>query len=185
MKQDFDFTEFIERYLQDEMYPEEKNWFEKEIEGNLELKQEIDLRRKVDSVLEDKELIELKAQLEQIHKEIYEVTENGKSTIRQIYRRVYLTAGALAIFSMAFTFYMTNRNFSNDKLLDLYYQPAKVSMSYRTADVAKNKLNEAIVLYNNTMYAAGKNITGINTFKKIYENKKGMYIKTNNKRMYL
>lgn len=148
MKQEIDYTEFIERYIQGEMSPEEHNWFEKEIEGNLSLKDEINLRKQVDSVLSDKDLIDLKMQLDQIHQEIFEVTEKGKGAIRKIYRRVYLTASALAVFAIAFSVYMANRNFTGDKLVELYYQPAQTTMSFRSADPSQDILSRAMDLYN-------------------------------------
>lgn len=152
MKQEIDYTEFIERYIQGEMSPEEHNWFEKEIEGNLSLKDEINLRKQVESVLSDKEMINLKMQLDQIHQEIYEVTEKSKGAIRKIYRRVYVTASALAIFAIAFTVYMANRNFSNDKLVEMYYQPAQTTMNFRSADPSKDVLTAAMEHYNSKEY---------------------------------
>jgi tetratricopeptide (TPR) repeat protein len=153
MKQDFDYSRFIERFLQGDMTPDEKIWFEKEIEGNSALKNEIDFRRQVDSVLSDKDLIELKAQLDQIHQEIYEVTERGKGTIRKIYQRVYFAAGSLVIFALLFTMYLSNRNLSNDRLLELYYQPAKVSMNFRASAPGQDKLAQAMQLYQGKQYA--------------------------------
>jgi tetratricopeptide (TPR) repeat protein len=153
MKQDFDYSRFIERFLQGDMTPDEKIWFEKEIEGNSALKNEIDFRRQVDSVLSDKDMIELKAQLDQIHQEIYEVTEKGKGTIRKIYQRVYFAAGSLVIFALLLTMYLSNRNLSNDKLVELYYQPAKVSMNFRAGAPGQDKLAQAMQLYENKQYA--------------------------------
>lgn len=152
MKQEINYTEFIERYIQGEMNPEEKNWFEKEIEGNLLLKDEINLRKQVNSVLSDKDILDLKMQLDKIHQEIFEVTEKGKGAIRQIYRRVYITASALAIFAIAFTVYMSNRNFSNDKLVELYYQPAQTTMNFRSSEPSNEALTEAMNVYNSKNY---------------------------------
>jgi tetratricopeptide (TPR) repeat protein len=152
MKQDFDYSRFIERFLKGEMSPEEKKWFEKEIEGNLALKNEIDFRRQVDTVLSDKEMIELKAQLDQIHQEIYEVTERGKGTIRKIYQRVYVAAGSLVIIAFLLTMFLTNRNYSNEKLIDLYYSPAKVSVNFRTSAPDQDKLAQAMKLYENKQF---------------------------------
>ncbi len=153
MKQDFDFSRFIERFLKGEMNPEEKKWFEKEIEGNLSLRNEIELRRQVDSVLSDKEMIELKAQLDQIHQEIYEVTEKGKGTIRKIYQRVYYATGSLVIFALILTMYLTNRDFSNEKLIDLYYNPTKISINFRAGSPGEDLLAQAMKLYENKQYA--------------------------------
>jgi len=152
MKQDFDYSRFIERFLKDEMSLEERNWFEKEIEGNHALKNEIEFRRQVESVLSDKDMIELKAQLDQIHQEIYEVTEKGKGTIRKIYQRVYVAAGSLVIFALLLAVFITNRNYSNEKLIDLYYQPAKVSVNFRAGIPGQDKLAKAMQLYESKQF---------------------------------
>ena len=46
-----DFSYFIERYISDEMKPEEKAWFEKELEGDSALRKEVELRRKTEEIL--------------------------------------------------------------------------------------------------------------------------------------
>lgn len=147
MKQDLNYSKFIERYLQGEMDPEELKWFEKEIEGNIHLNEEIDLRKKVDMVLSDRDLIDLKLQLEQIHLEISEVTEKGKGAIRKIYRRVYYTAGALALLVIGLSLYMYNRDFSNSKILQEYYLPATASANFRSSGADNLELVKAMELY--------------------------------------
>ncbi len=152
MKQDLEYTVFIERFLRGEMSPEELNWFEKEIEGNQQLRNEIELHKKIDLVLSDKELIELKNQLDLIHQEIEEVTENGHGAIRKIYRRVYYSAAALVVGVLIFTLYLTNRNFTTQKLLDRFYEPDVASVTFRGTDSNKDLLAKAMDLYNNKEY---------------------------------
>ena len=41
-----DFSHFIEKYIAGEMGEDERNWFEKELEGNDNLRNEVDLRKK-------------------------------------------------------------------------------------------------------------------------------------------
>ena len=152
MRQDLDYNDFIERYLQGEMTPEEKMWFEKEIEGNMALYEEVKLRRQVDLVLSDKELVELKAQLEQIHMEIHEVTEKGRGAIRKIYHRVYYAAGALVMLIIGFSFYMYNRDFSNNKIIEAYYQPASANTTFRSGSAENDQLAKAMDYYKNHEY---------------------------------
>lgn len=152
MKQDFDYNEYIERYLHEEMSPEEKVWFEKELEGNLSLKSEVNIRKQVDLVLADKDLIDLKIQLNQIHKEIYEATEQSRTIVRRIYKKVLVGTVAIAVLSISFVYYLSNRNYSNEKLVEVYYQPAQTSINFRSADPEKGILTEAMSLYNNKEY---------------------------------
>jgi tetratricopeptide (TPR) repeat protein len=152
MKQDLEYTVFIERYLRGEMIPDELNWFEKEIEGNQQLRNDIKLHKKIDAVLSDSELIELKNQLELIHQEIEKVTENGQGAIRKIYKRVYYSSAALVVGVFIFTMYLTNRNFTTQKLIDRFYEPEVASVTLRGTDTNKDLLAKAMTFYNHKEY---------------------------------
>jgi tetratricopeptide (TPR) repeat protein len=147
MRQDINYSEYIERYLQGEMGPDEKLWFEKEIEGDIKIQDEIKLRKQINFVLSDRDLIDLKSQLEQIHLEIDEVTEKGRLAIRKIYRRVYYTTGALFMLAIGLTLYIYNRDFTNSKILDEYYQPASASANFRSSGSFQDQLTKAMDLY--------------------------------------
>jgi tetratricopeptide (TPR) repeat protein len=154
MKQDLEYTIYIERYLRGEMTPEELRWFKKELDGNTALSNEIELHRKVDAVLSNGEMIELKKQLDQMHKEIEKVAESGKGAIRKMYQRVYYAASALAVGIILFTLFFANRNFSNNKLLEEYYQPDMASITYRSGDKSDMLLQDAMTLYTQKDYAS-------------------------------
>ena len=50
-----DFSYFIERYNAGEMSEAEKQWFQKELEGNENLRKEVYLRKNTDKVLKNQE----------------------------------------------------------------------------------------------------------------------------------
>lgn len=162
MKQDLEYTIYIERYLRGEMNPEELRWFEKELDGNTALSNEIELHRKVDAVLSNGEMIELKKQLDLIHKEIEEVAQSGQGAIRKIYQRVYYTASVLAVGIILFTLFFATRNFSNHKLVEEYYQPDVASITYRSGDQSDMLLQDAMTFYSQKDYASA-----IKLFEKI------------------
>lgn len=58
-----EFTRFIERYLEEKMQPSEKRWFEKELEGNLWLRNELELRRKAETIASNFDAIQLRKKL--------------------------------------------------------------------------------------------------------------------------
>lgn len=60
-----EFTRFIERYLESKMQPAEKHWFEKELNGNIWLRKELDLRRKTDSFVKNSDSMEFRRKLMQ------------------------------------------------------------------------------------------------------------------------
>jgi TolA-binding protein len=152
MRQDLNYSEYIERYLQGEMASDEKLWFEKEIEGDIYLQDEIKLRKQVNMVLSDRDLIDLKSQLEQIHFEINEVTEKGRIAIRKIYRRAYYTAGALVLLILGFTLHFYAGNYSNSRILDNYYSPVAATANFRSASSGKDQLTKAMELYKEKQY---------------------------------
>ena len=56
----FDLSDFIERYNADEMSDSQKVWFEKELEGNQKLQNEVNLRKRTDEILENQNIISLR-----------------------------------------------------------------------------------------------------------------------------
>lgn len=69
--ENIEFTRFIERYLDNKMQSSEKRWFEKEMEGNLWLRKELELRRKANEIASNFDAVNLRARLqkaEQVHR---------------------------------------------------------------------------------------------------------------------
>ena len=56
-------TRFIERYLDSNMQPSEFKWFEKELDGNLWLQEELDLRRKTNEYAGNSDAIDFRQKL--------------------------------------------------------------------------------------------------------------------------
>ena len=172
MKQDLEYTVFIDRYLKGEMSPEELNWFEKELEGNQALRNEIELHKKVDAVLSNGEMIDLKNQLDLIHQEIEEAAEHSQSAIQYIYRKVYYSATALVVAVLMFTLYITNRDFTSDKLIEKFYEPEHASLTLRGEIDGENMLLNAMDFYNNKQY--GEAIALFETLLEEKEKKMGL-----------
>src|ERR1035437_3840800 len=55
-----DFSYFIERYNAGEMSEAEKQWFQKELEGNDKLRNEVHLRKRTDEILKNQNVISLR-----------------------------------------------------------------------------------------------------------------------------
>ena len=66
MKNDLNYAEFIERYLDGEMGKDEQIWFENELDANPELQKELELRRNINCAIQEKEVMQLRSQLEEI-----------------------------------------------------------------------------------------------------------------------
>jgi tetratricopeptide (TPR) repeat protein len=140
------------------MPPDERAWFEKEIEGNPSLQVEIDFHRKVDVVLADRDTIELKAQLDNIHKEIDRTAKKGHGMIKTFYRKAYAAAGVLTAVVVFVSLYLSNYNFSSNELLGIYYQPPESTVSFRAAHDPTDKLSTAMGYYEEQEYAKAINL---------------------------
>ena len=83
-----DFSHFIEKYLAAEMGEDEKKWFEKELEGNSNLRSEVNLRRKTDLVLKDQNVMSLRNKLSTIEKKRREATIKESKTRKPVIYKI-------------------------------------------------------------------------------------------------
>jgi tetratricopeptide (TPR) repeat protein len=190
MTHEIDYTEFIDRYLLNEMSSEEKAWFEKELKGNPSLQIEIDFHRKVDAVLSDQESLDLHSQLETIHHEIYETTKRGDGIINIMHHRAYSSAGAIVTVALVLFVYFFTSNYSNDKLIVKYYEPAETSINFRSTETGDDIILKAMALYEEQDYinaialferilADDKSALGINLYSGISHMEVHEYEKAN------
>jgi hypothetical protein len=63
-----DFSYFIERHIAGEMSDAEKQWFLKELDGNEKLRNEVNLRKRTDEILNNQNIMSLRSKLSEIEK---------------------------------------------------------------------------------------------------------------------
>jgi hypothetical protein len=85
-----DFSYFIERYNTGEMSDLEKQWFLKELDENVELRNEVKLRKLTDKVLEKQNIITLRTKLSAI-----EERRKAKIYVRKTVKPVYMKFAAV------------------------------------------------------------------------------------------
>jgi TolA-binding protein len=148
-----DFSYFIERYNSGEMDSLEKKWFQKELEGNSTLMEEVKLRKRVDDALVKHDLIDLRnklAKLEKSRKEQVTTGDGKKGTAIRF-------AAAIAVLMILGTLlYMTfNRSANPDRLFQANYDHYVYSGTSRTS-ASNNDMSfkSALDLYNNENYQA-------------------------------
>jgi tetratricopeptide (TPR) repeat protein len=131
-----DFSYFIERYNAGEMSDAEKLWFDKELEGNDQLQEEVNLRKRTDVILNNKDIISLRNKLSGIEKMRTESNHVRKSK-RPVYVKssiilavIVLTVG-LAIFP--------GKNLNNDEILSRYYKEYTPTAGQRSIETVKNE----------------------------------------------
>jgi tetratricopeptide (TPR) repeat protein len=130
-----DFSYFIERYNAGEMDEAEKQWFRKELKGNEKLRKEVELRSKTDSVLKNRDLMNLRNKLNAIEKQRKEPIPVRKSTRTVNIKYAAAIAGFILIGSIAL---LSNRKLSNDEILDRYYKPYETVTASRSGELVRN-----------------------------------------------
>jgi tetratricopeptide (TPR) repeat protein len=146
----FEFSYFIERYNAGEMSESEKNWFEKELEGNEELKNEVRLRKLTDEVLEKQDIISLRAKLSSIEKRREAERLDIKRLRPVFYKIAAAIAGLLVIGSLVIN---NGRNLSSDEIINLYYKVYEIPTQARSGESsASADFTHALEYYNSQQY---------------------------------
>lgn len=151
MKNQLDYSEFIERYLDSEMSGHELIWFEKELDSNEWLQSELNLRKKVNNAITEDRFMQLRNEIEEAHAQYH----NAEKHLPNKQKRVFAAASVVASFFLAL-FLILNLsvwNVSNNKLFDKYFEPYQANMTFRSADSELNSsLLTAMQLYENKRY---------------------------------
>jgi tetratricopeptide (TPR) repeat protein len=138
-----DFSYFIERYIAGEMDEAERQWFLKELDGNSELKHEVELRRNTDKVLLNQDVMNLRKKLIEIeHKKV------ASSTIAKRGRIKYAAAVAIFVIAGGITLFSTRGKLSNDEIMDRYYKSYEATVSTRSVnEISNTDFNLALEYY--------------------------------------
>jgi hypothetical protein len=145
---DLDYGKYIDRYLDGVMAPDEKKWFELELEGNQELQSDLQLFGKINLTLADKETLELSEQLNAIHEELYEDKKVYKINVKSIAST--LSIAAVLVLGLIL---IKNQFYSSDYLVEKYYQPLDANLNYRSAtSEVSDELKQAMHYYENKDY---------------------------------
>ena len=145
-----DFSYFIERYISNEMGVDEKKWFEKELDGNPALENELVLRRKTDSIIKNNDIMDLRAKLKSIEKSRESVKTVHKPARPKLAKYAATVGGVLIISSILL---ISNRDLNKEALYNRYYSPYEsVSATRSLTPIASSLYTEAINYYNNEDY---------------------------------
>jgi tetratricopeptide (TPR) repeat protein len=147
-----DFSHFIERYLAGEMGDDERKWFDKELEGNENLRSEVNLRNKTDQVLKDHTTISLRNKLSAIEKQRREADIIVKQAGKPVYSRyAAIITGLLVIGSLLL---LTGKKTGKDEIVSQYYKTYDPPASQRSGPSLQNAdFTLALEFYNTNDYA--------------------------------
>ena len=147
-----DFSHFIERYLAGEMGEDEREWFEKELDGNKNLRSEVNLRKKTDFILKDQNVISLRNKLSNIEKKRGKADKIVRKASKPAYARYAAIITLLAVIGSVMLF--TGRNTSGDEVISRFYKTYEPPASQRSGQVAENAdFILALEFYNTNDYA--------------------------------
>ncbi|MBN1598240.1 MAG: tetratricopeptide repeat protein [Bacteroidales bacterium] len=165
MKQDINYSRYVDRYLENVMSKEELIWFEKELEGNSDLKAEVELQRTLHLAIADTETLELQEQLDDIYIANYQPWKKALNIHAGKKKRTFFTAGIAAsvAISVVLVLNVFKSNVTAGDLVNQYYKPAEISMSFRAkGEENDNNIRQAMIYYENKNY-----IEAIALFEKI------------------
>jgi tetratricopeptide (TPR) repeat protein len=161
-----DFSYFIERYIANEMSDSEKLWFEKELDGNSELREEVNLRKRTDEILKNQDVISLRNKLSSIENQ----RKLKDKSLSNPYRIRYIRyAAVISVFVIigSITLLFTGRSLNSETIMERYYKVYEPPTSQRSVSSGSNsEFNLALEFYNTHDYEKAAAL-----FSKVLENR--------------
>jgi tetratricopeptide (TPR) repeat protein len=157
MKQEMNYSMYVDRYLDGVMSVDEQFWFEKELQHDADLQEEVKLQKNLQKMLAEKEVLELESELDVIYQQTY---HPWKTTISSVSRNIkesltkytVVAASIALIIIMSVTFF-SRRGSTNADIYNAHFQPAEISMIFRaSAEEVNSDLRNAMTMYENKEY---------------------------------
>lgn len=142
----------ISKYLEGELNPIQTKDFEKALIQDHELKEELDLRREVDEALADTEVLDLRAQLNEIHEELRpQIIRRTRQASKRVLR--YAVAASVAVIISLGTYTLFFKTVNNNKIVSQFYKPYDVTLVNRSANEdLSGVIRNALFMYENQEY---------------------------------
>jgi TolA-binding protein len=146
-----DFSYFIERYNAGEMSETEKQWFQRELEGNEKLRNEVSLRQRTDAILKNQDVLSLRQKLNKIENQRKEAKQPVKDSRKTAYiKYAAVLTGLIVIGSLIF---IPGKNLSSETIMKRYYKAYEPPTSQRSAQSATDAdFTLALEFYNTHDY---------------------------------
>jgi len=130
-----DFSYFIERYNAGEMSEAERTWFEKELAGNADLREETELRKRADLMLANRAEIQLRSKLAAIESS-RTITEHPRHPGKHpAMRYAAIFAGIILIASLII---INQKPLSVDGIFEKFYTRYEINVSARSMQAGIN-----------------------------------------------
>jgi tetratricopeptide (TPR) repeat protein len=167
-------THFIERYLDNAMSKEERNWFEKELQGNQWLQQELTLRRKANIYAAEKEVIDFRQKLQAAGERHRKLAPAGQTVRKKAVQYAAFFAGLIILGTLYFTIPGNSSN-SVERITSSTLSSVDPVIITRSdnANNSSSNWDMAVSLYNRGDYKAA-----VTCFEKILAEKNEEGVKT-------
>lgn len=126
-----DYSYFIEKYIAGEMDQAEKTWFEKELEADKSLQNELLLRKKTDKILVRQDIISLRNKLASIEKSRMKEATLSTYTRAPRFRYAAVITGLILIGSILL---IRNYKQSNEDIFNSFYETYQIQANSRSAE---------------------------------------------------
>jgi len=138
-------TRFIERYLDKKMQPSELRWFEKELDGNLWLQEELELRRKTNEFIKNAGALEFRKKLIEA-----EGRQRSRTPIQKVVtsKPMYYAAAILGVIVISGVLLIKGLNTDPQQLINGYTVVSSVSAMRSAEAVPDGFYKKAIEFYN-------------------------------------
>lgn len=142
----------ISKYLEGDLNPIETRDFEDALIQDHELQEELDLYREVDEALSDTEVLDMRAQLDEIHEELSpQIVKRAKQSSKHVLR--YAVAAAVAVVISLGTYGLFFKKVSDNKIVSQFYKPYDVTLVNRSANEDLSEtIREALYKYESAEY---------------------------------
>lgn len=142
-----DYTEYIERYLDNEMSEHERRLFESELATNQELASDYRLHRGLYKAIKTSENERLSNQLHRINNQVKAEQSFRKHLMRR--RFVQIAASFILLLAVTTTYIIWSDNPTNDDLFSSQYEFCSIPKDSRASELEDNNLmQDAFELYN-------------------------------------
>jgi CHASE3 domain sensor protein len=105
MEINMDYQEYIQRYLDEEMSPDELKWFLSELDQNIPLQQEVKLHQQVMNAIGEEDIMGLREQLDAIYSEEISEVKTVKHRTNSRKRLVAVSSAVTAVIITVLIFF--------------------------------------------------------------------------------
>lgn len=174
MSNQIDYSDFVEKYLNQKMEQEELDWFKEEMELNPSLAEEVQLQKDIGEAILNEETLAFRAQISSLFEKEEAVKPSKTEKRLSIPVAFRVAVASLAAFIMLGTgiYLFSYRSIPSDKLFEIYYEPYEGLMNVRsgssqTTDILisamqkyeKQEYESALRLFETVIASDGENIT--------------------------